>query len=77
MKKDMITHELDDKAMANIIGGAGNIGQGVDDGGVRIIFEHCPVCYPDKTQEKTGFEVNGDIAKCVQCGYILLEQSSL
>lgn len=74
MKNDIITHELDDKAMANIVGGAG---QGVDDGGVRIIYEHCPVCNPDNTQIKTGFEVSGDIAKCIQCGHILLEQSSL
>ena len=74
MKNDMITHELDDKAMANIVGGTE---QGVDGGGVRIIYEHCPVCNPDNTRAKTAFELKEGVAKCVQCEYILLEQSSL
>ena len=66
--------KLDDLAMFGIVGGTE---QGVDGGGVRIIFEHCPVCNPDNTQVKTAFELKDGIAKCVQCEYILLEQSSL
>ena len=69
--------KLDDMAMSGVVGGAGSTGQGVDGGGVRIIYEHCPVCNPDNTQVKTAFELKDGIAKCVQCEYILLEQSSL
>ena len=74
MKDNIQVQKLDDEDMLKVIGGTG---QGVDQGGVRLISRHCQTCHPNNPEMLSTFEVSGDVAKCINCGSILLKSDTV
>lgn len=74
MKDNIRVHKLDEEDMLKVVGGTD---QGVDEGGVRLISRHCQTCHSNDPEIFSAFEVSGGVAKCINCGGILLKSDTV